>query len=180
MCKAMLFRAIGLMTAMVLLSFQPGCKTGSSTPPGASTTKVALSEPEAEAVLENIQGRLAFVAKCKVKYRFVEGSPQADKLYRVTVSLCGWVGTLSDAPGGTFGAEGVASEKIPIPRSGSFTMDELKLAKITEVKPDLTLLPKTAEFTVMEGTGKSGPFHIIGDTVTCALKVKEMYSVPKQ
>jgi hypothetical protein len=179
MCKAMLFRAVGLITAMVLLSLQPGCKTGSSTTPGASTTKVTLSEPEADAVLENIQGRLAFVAKCKVKYRFVEGSPQADKVYRVTVTLSGWVGTLADAPGSTFGAEGVASEKIPIPHSGSFTLEELKLANITEVKPDLTLLPKTAEFTVMEGAGQSGPFHIIGDKITCPVKVKEMYSVPK-
>ncbi len=180
MRKAIQFRAMGLIAAIVLLSLQPGCKTGSSTTPGALTIKVALSEPEAEIVLENVQGRLAYVAKSKVKYRFVEGSPKADKIYRVAVTLNGWVGTLAEAPGGTFGAEGVASEKIPVPRSGSFTMDELKAANITEVKPDLTLLPKTAEFTVMEGAGKAGPFQIVGDKVTCPVKVKEVYSVPKQ
>jgi hypothetical protein len=176
----------GLLILWLVSAFLPiGCKPAPSTGggpapgPGASGPKIQLSDPSAEVVLEAVQDRLVFVVHCKVKYRFIEGAPQSGMSYVVMADYAQGAGFLKIGEGSELKVEGELEDKLLLPgASPGFTLAQSKQAKVAEVRPEPSKLPKQVVFQPTQSPGPNGPFHPAGDKVNCEVKVQASYPVP--
>jgi hypothetical protein len=190
-----LFRAAWLALGLALAIFPAGCKR--SLPPEAgpapqesrpivpgpkesapkvNPVKVQLWDPTAEVMLEVVQNRHVFTAHCKVKYRFVEGAPQAGMWYNFEAEMKDVGVAIKPLEGSAMKTEGELEQTVPLlPVSD---LGQLKKANVQEIEFDPAQVPKEVVFQIQQGTGKNGPFRSIGDKVRCALKTKTTYPIP--
>lgn len=154
---------------------QAAHQAAQQTAPQLPSVKVQLSDPTAEVVLEVVKNRHMFTAHCKVKYRFVEGAPQAGMWYNFEAEMKDVGVAIKPLEGSTMKAEGELEKTVPL-------LPVSDLAELKKANVEVDLLPdvvhKEVVFQIQQGTAKNGPFRSIGDKVRCPLKTKPAYPIP--